>query len=168
MAADSKSASSFRTPLNCKIFCSPQFENNLKYFIFLYIIFKFIPFVGSFPSLCEELRTVGAAETEVIYAEEKFTEAEPIRLDEQLKRCKQLTATLFTLKKLVSVFIIHAGYLITNITAKTQLKHLTRHFDSLRVPVLTLQAFSVLGLMKWYRCDCQNEIYDDKNSILSF
>jgi len=44
---------------------------------------------------------VTAAETEVIYAEEKFAEAEPMRLDEQLKRCKQLTATLFTLKKLV-------------------------------------------------------------------
>nr|XP_026691609.1 coiled-coil domain-containing protein CG32809 isoform X3 [Ciona intestinalis] len=58
---------------------------------------------GSYPALCEEIRTVGAGETEVIYAEEKFVEAEPTRLDEQLKRCRQLTATLFTLKKLATV-----------------------------------------------------------------
>ncbi|XP_076823798.1 uncharacterized protein LOC143469837 isoform X3 [Clavelina lepadiformis] len=58
---------------------------------------------GSFPTLCEEIRAVGSGENEVIFAEEKFIEAEPPRLDDQLKRCKQLTATLFTLKKLATV-----------------------------------------------------------------
>nr|XP_039261678.1 uncharacterized protein LOC120337846 isoform X2 [Styela clava] len=58
---------------------------------------------SSFPSICDEMRTVGTAETEVIIQEEKFMDTEPARLDEQLKRCKQLTQTLFTLKKLATV-----------------------------------------------------------------
>merc|ERR1712136_30839 len=58
---------------------------------------------GTFPALCSEIRTVGASENDVIVAEERFIDTEPARLDEQLKRCKQLTATLLTLKKLATV-----------------------------------------------------------------
>ena len=46
-----------------------------------------------------ELKTVGAGESEVIGAEKRFVENEPIRLDDQLKRCQLLTGTLATLKK---------------------------------------------------------------------
>ena len=38
--------------------------------------------IGSFPTLCEEIRAVGSGENEVIFAEEKFIEAEPPRLDD--------------------------------------------------------------------------------------
>ena len=55
--------------------------------------------LGSFQSLRSEMDSVGAAEMELIHAEKKFTESEPLRLDKQLKRCRQLTATLLTLKK---------------------------------------------------------------------
>merc|ERR1719513_9877 len=43
------------------------------------------------------------SESEVIRSEFDFVENEPIRLEKQLKRCQQLTATLFTLKKLAAV-----------------------------------------------------------------
>ena len=56
-------------------------------------------FLDSFPLLKAELQELGMAELETIYAEEKFIKSEPVRLEDQLRRCKQLTSTLLTLKK---------------------------------------------------------------------
>ena len=46
-----------------------------------------------------ELQAVEEAELEAIYEKENFLKSEPLRIDEQLKRCRQLTSTLLTLKK---------------------------------------------------------------------
>ncbi|KAL4222674.1 Actin interacting protein 3 [Mactra antiquata] len=56
-----------------------------------------------FPKIQERLKHVMAAEMEVIVREEKFLKEEPERLDNSLKKCKKLTGTLFTLKRLASV-----------------------------------------------------------------
>ncbi|XP_052248269.1 uncharacterized protein LOC127856225 isoform X3 [Dreissena polymorpha] len=56
-----------------------------------------------FPKLQERLKHVMAAEMEVIVREEKWLKDEPERLDNSLKKCKKLTGTLFTLKRLASV-----------------------------------------------------------------
>merc|ERR1719427_1469975 len=56
-----------------------------------------------FPNLSNEIKSVAMSESEVIRSEFDFVENEPIRLEKQLKRCQQLTATLFTLKKLAAV-----------------------------------------------------------------
>ncbi|XP_053373818.1 SRC kinase signaling inhibitor 1-like isoform X4 [Mercenaria mercenaria] len=56
-----------------------------------------------FPKLQERLKFVMAAEMEVIVREEKFLKEEPEKLDNSLKKCKKLTGTLFTLKRLASV-----------------------------------------------------------------
>lgn len=58
---------------------------------------------NSFPAFSVELKSVGLCESEVICSEKNFLDHEPIRLDEQLKRCQQLTSTLFTLKKLAQI-----------------------------------------------------------------
>ncbi|XP_069111141.1 serine/arginine repetitive matrix protein 2-like isoform X4 [Argopecten irradians] len=58
---------------------------------------------GLFPSLQEEVKHVLAGEMEVVVKEEKFLKDEPESLEEGLKRCKKLTNTLFTLKRLASV-----------------------------------------------------------------
>ncbi|CAM1326718.1 SRCIN1 (predicted) [Pycnogonum litorale] len=56
-----------------------------------------------FPSLQDNLKVVIAAEMEVVVREEKFLKEEPERLESALRRCKKLTGTLVTLKRLASV-----------------------------------------------------------------
>ncbi|KAK3108044.1 hypothetical protein FSP39_000035 [Pinctada imbricata] len=57
----------------------------------------------NFPMLQKELKSVMAGEMEVVIKEERFLKDEPDTIDEALKRCKRLTGTLFTLKRLASV-----------------------------------------------------------------
>ncbi|XP_064456485.1 coiled-coil domain-containing protein AGAP005037-like isoform X4 [Ornithodoros turicata] len=56
-----------------------------------------------FPSLQDSLKSVMGAEMEVVVREEKFLKEEPERLESALRRCKKLTGTLVTLKRLASV-----------------------------------------------------------------
>ncbi|XP_050418777.1 SRC kinase signaling inhibitor 1 isoform X2 [Patella vulgata] len=56
-----------------------------------------------FPRLQERMKSVMAGEMEVVVTEEKFLKEEPDRIDGSLKRCKKLTGTLYTLKRLASV-----------------------------------------------------------------
>ncbi|XP_055940640.1 coiled-coil domain-containing protein AGAP005037-like isoform X4 [Argiope bruennichi] len=56
-----------------------------------------------FPALQESLKTIMAVEMEVVCREEKFLKDEPERLENALRRCKKLTGTLVTLKRLASV-----------------------------------------------------------------
>ncbi|KAG8187267.1 hypothetical protein JTE90_019159 [Oedothorax gibbosus] len=56
-----------------------------------------------FPALQESLKTIMAVEMEVVVREEKFLKDEPERLENALRRCKKLTGTLVTLKRLASV-----------------------------------------------------------------
>ncbi|GFY67736.1 coiled-coil domain-containing protein CG32809 [Trichonephila inaurata madagascariensis] len=56
-----------------------------------------------FPNLQDSLKSVMAAEMEVVVREEKFLKEEPDRLETALRRCKKLTGTLVTLKRLASV-----------------------------------------------------------------
>ncbi|CAL1290850.1 unnamed protein product [Larinioides sclopetarius] len=56
-----------------------------------------------FPALQESLKTIMAVEMEVVCREEKFLKDEPERLESALRRCKKLTGTLVTLKRLASV-----------------------------------------------------------------
>ncbi|XP_070532826.1 coiled-coil domain-containing protein AGAP005037-like isoform X5 [Ptychodera flava] len=61
----------------------------------------------SFPILHDNMKKVMAGEMEVVVQEERFIKEEPLRLDSALKRCKKLTGTLFTLKRLSSVQEYH-------------------------------------------------------------
>ncbi|CAH1726565.1 unnamed protein product [Aphis gossypii] len=56
-----------------------------------------------FPSLQESIRAVLTKEMDRAVTEEKFLKEEPDRLESALKRCKKLTGTLVTLKRLASV-----------------------------------------------------------------
>ncbi|XP_077553910.1 coiled-coil domain-containing protein CG32809 isoform X5 [Haemaphysalis longicornis] len=56
-----------------------------------------------FPNLQDSLKSVMGAEMEVVVREEKFLKEEPERLENALRRCKKLTGTLVTLKRLASV-----------------------------------------------------------------
>ncbi|XP_025406795.1 coiled-coil domain-containing protein AGAP005037 isoform X5 [Sipha flava] len=56
-----------------------------------------------FPSLQESIRNVLTKEMDRAVTEEKFLKDEPDRLESALKRCKKLTGTLVTLKRLASV-----------------------------------------------------------------
>ncbi|XP_067130546.1 coiled-coil domain-containing protein AGAP005037-like isoform X4 [Centruroides vittatus] len=56
-----------------------------------------------FPNLQQTMKTVMTAEMEVVIREEKFLKEEPDRLENALRRCKKLTGTLVTLKRLASV-----------------------------------------------------------------
>ncbi|XP_055705920.1 uncharacterized protein LOC129803415 isoform X6 [Phlebotomus papatasi] len=56
-----------------------------------------------FPSLQNGLRNILASEMEKVVREEKFLKEEPDRLESALRRCKKLTGTLVTLKRLASV-----------------------------------------------------------------
>ncbi|ELU00619.1 hypothetical protein CAPTEDRAFT_225571 [Capitella teleta] len=58
---------------------------------------------SKFPSLSDNMKTVMAAEIEEVVSEEKFIKEEPDNLDNSLKKCKKLTSTLFTLKRLAAV-----------------------------------------------------------------
>lgn len=55
-----------------------------------------------FPGLQDQMKKVMSGEMEVVINEEKFLKDEPDRIEEALKRCKRLTGTLFTLKRLAS------------------------------------------------------------------
>ncbi|XP_046552108.1 coiled-coil domain-containing protein CG32809-like isoform X2 [Haliotis rubra] len=56
-----------------------------------------------YPALQEQLKLVMAGEMEIVVQEEKFLKEEPEKLEADLKRCKKLTGTLYTLKRLASV-----------------------------------------------------------------
>ncbi|XP_026845898.1 coiled-coil domain-containing protein CG32809 [Drosophila persimilis] len=56
-----------------------------------------------FPSLSNGLRCILSSEMEKVVREEKFLKEEPDRLESALRRCKKLTGTLVTLKRLASV-----------------------------------------------------------------
>jgi hypothetical protein len=56
-----------------------------------------------FPALHGHLKTVMSAEMEKVVREEKFLKDEPSRLDSALRRCKKLTNTMITMKKLAMV-----------------------------------------------------------------
>ncbi|XP_078043149.1 uncharacterized protein LOC144473278 isoform X9 [Augochlora pura] len=56
-----------------------------------------------FPGLQEGLKGLLSSEMEKVVREEKFLKEEPERLESALRRCKKLTGTLVTLKRLASV-----------------------------------------------------------------
>ncbi|RZF38532.1 hypothetical protein LSTR_LSTR006127 [Laodelphax striatellus] len=56
-----------------------------------------------FPSLQDAMRSLLSQEMEKVVCEEKFLKEEPERLESALRRCKKLTGTLVTLKRLASV-----------------------------------------------------------------
>lgn len=56
-----------------------------------------------YPRLQESLKNVMQAEMEIVVREEKFLKEEPEKLEQALRRCKKLTGTLVTLKRLASV-----------------------------------------------------------------
>ncbi|CAH0557819.1 unnamed protein product [Brassicogethes aeneus] len=56
-----------------------------------------------FPGLQDGMKTFLNAEMEKVMREEKFLKEEPERLESALRRCKKLTGTLVTLKRLASV-----------------------------------------------------------------
>ncbi|XP_037880138.1 coiled-coil domain-containing protein CG32809 isoform X2 [Glossina fuscipes] len=56
-----------------------------------------------FPALANGLRCILSNEMEKVVREEKFLKDEPDRLESALRRCKKLTGTLVTLKRLASV-----------------------------------------------------------------
>nr|XP_022305716.1 coiled-coil domain-containing protein CG32809-like isoform X4 [Crassostrea virginica] len=58
---------------------------------------------AGFPDMQKDLKRVMAGEMEVVVNEEKFLKEEPESVEDALKRCKRLTGTLFTLKRLASV-----------------------------------------------------------------
>jgi len=55
---------------------------------------------AKFPLLQDSMKTVLVGEVEVVVQEEKFLKDEPHRLENALKRCKKLSGTLYTLKRL--------------------------------------------------------------------
>ncbi|XP_035705394.1 coiled-coil domain-containing protein AGAP005037 isoform X5 [Folsomia candida] len=56
-----------------------------------------------FPSLQESVKTLLTNEMDAMMVEERFLKEEPERLEVALRRCKKLTGTLVTLKRLASV-----------------------------------------------------------------
>nr|CAD7403339.1 unnamed protein product [Timema cristinae] len=56
-----------------------------------------------FPGLQEGMKSMLSSEMEKVVREEKFLKEEPERLESALRRCKKLTGTLVTLKRLASV-----------------------------------------------------------------
>ncbi|XP_017775420.1 PREDICTED: coiled-coil domain-containing protein AGAP005037 isoform X3 [Nicrophorus vespilloides] len=56
-----------------------------------------------FPVLQDSMKTILSTEMEKVVREEKFLKEEPERLESALRRCKKLTGTLVTLKRLASV-----------------------------------------------------------------
>ncbi|XP_011881284.1 PREDICTED: coiled-coil domain-containing protein AGAP005037-like isoform X5 [Vollenhovia emeryi] len=56
-----------------------------------------------FPNLQEGMKSLLSSEMEKVVREEKFLKEEPERLESALRRCKKLTGTLVTLKRLASV-----------------------------------------------------------------
>ncbi|GAA49911.1 coiled-coil domain-containing protein CG32809 [Clonorchis sinensis] len=60
-------------------------------------------FKDELPKICGALRRVMDAELRNISRNQKFIDTESNRIDEALERCKQMTSTLFTLKRLGAV-----------------------------------------------------------------
>ena len=58
---------------------------------------------SKFPDLQTNLKMIMTKEMQVVVDEEKFLKEEPDRLENALRRCKKLTGTLVTLKRLASV-----------------------------------------------------------------
>ncbi|XP_074659527.1 uncharacterized protein LOC141912207 [Tubulanus polymorphus] len=58
---------------------------------------------GTFPKLMDEMKSVMAGEMEIVVREETFLREEPEHIDNCLRRCKKLTGTLYTLKRLSTV-----------------------------------------------------------------
>ncbi|XP_034236392.1 coiled-coil domain-containing protein AGAP005037 isoform X11 [Thrips palmi] len=56
-----------------------------------------------FPGLQDEMKSLLSSEMDKVMREEKFLKEEPERLESALRRCKKLTGTLVTLKRLASV-----------------------------------------------------------------
>ncbi|XP_076327421.1 uncharacterized protein LOC143234172 isoform X3 [Tachypleus tridentatus] len=56
-----------------------------------------------FPGLQERIKAIMSSEMEIVMNEEKFITDEPDRLERALRRCKKVTGTLVTLKRLASV-----------------------------------------------------------------
>ncbi|ENN79967.1 hypothetical protein YQE_03613, partial [Dendroctonus ponderosae] len=56
-----------------------------------------------FPGLQDSMKALLATEMDKMMREEKFLKEEPERLESALRRCKKLTGTLVTLKRLASV-----------------------------------------------------------------
>nr|KAG5707607.1 hypothetical protein BaRGS_030989 [Batillaria attramentaria] len=56
-----------------------------------------------FPEIHESLKGVMAGEMEIVVKDERFVKEEPLKLEAALKRCKKLTSTLYTLKRLATV-----------------------------------------------------------------
>ncbi len=54
-----------------------------------------------FPTLQESVKSLLANEMDYMMTEERFLKEEPERLEIALRRCKKLTGTLVTLKRLV-------------------------------------------------------------------
>ncbi|XP_033639198.1 uncharacterized protein LOC117299789 isoform X2 [Asterias rubens] len=57
----------------------------------------------AFPVLADKMKAVMQGEMEVVVKEENFIKDEPGKLDDYMKRCKKVTGTLCTLKRLASV-----------------------------------------------------------------
>lgn len=55
-----------------------------------------------FPEVQSQMKEVMDAEMRVVVSEEKFLKTEPSEIERSLKRCKNLTQTLYTLKRLAS------------------------------------------------------------------
>ncbi|RUS73183.1 hypothetical protein EGW08_019057, partial [Elysia chlorotica] len=55
-----------------------------------------------FPDVQSQMKEVMDAEMRVVVSEEKFLKSEPSEIERSLKRCKNLTQTLYTLKRLAS------------------------------------------------------------------
>lgn len=60
-------------------------------------------FACRFPGLQDGMKTFLSSEMEKVMREEKFLKEEPERLESALRRCKKLTGTLVTLKRLVQL-----------------------------------------------------------------
>ncbi|XP_022085428.1 SRC kinase signaling inhibitor 1-like isoform X2 [Acanthaster planci] len=57
----------------------------------------------AFPVLADKMKAVMQGEMEIVVSEENFIKDEPGKLDDYMKRCKKVTNTLCTLKRLASV-----------------------------------------------------------------
>lgn len=62
-----------------------------------------VRFAAQFPALHGHLKAAMSAEMEKVVREEKFLHEEPAHLDGALRRCKKLTNTMITMKKLALV-----------------------------------------------------------------
>lgn len=95
--------------------------------MFFFLFFVYLVFSKTvaelkmrFPSLQQNLRSILSNEMERVCREETFLKDEPDRLEVALRRCKKLTGTLVTLKRLTDViknwrkkllkYYFHAGW----------------------------------------------------------